>query len=286
MSNAIKTHEPQEIDIPVSSEVMGVMAELTLPARVEAVAERVAALKPKVAQAVESNLKEATKTVANDARCTDLRQAGQRLREIHLEYQRERAAREPGIMQDRRLSDEGKQAELQKLADARDARLADLEREIGMRARVARIWYSRPQPPQLSQTAVAQGTMFANLFPHVPADVALQDIAEWLESATDADVSDAARADAFALLYHVGRPLLARRALTPEKHAEPFQRAYQDLANAVESLTENWGERPHRRIAMAVADMADANFRYVLSMAATHGWDASIEDATRDFFIW
>ncbi len=286
MSDEIRTHEPQELDIPVSSEVMQVMAELTLPSRVEAVAERVGRLKPKVATAVEANLREATGTVGNDARITDLRMAGQRVKEIHLEYQRERAAREPEIQRDRNLSDEGKKAALQALADARDARLDELQAEVGHRANVARIWYRRPQPPALSQAATAQGQMFAALFPHVPADVSLASIGDWLEAATDAGASDEARADAFALLYHVGRPLLARRALNPEKHAEPFQRHYQEVGNALESLIENWGERPHRRVAMGLAQQAEQQFRYVSNMASRHSWDASIEDSTRDFFIW
>ena len=66
------TVEPQELDIPVSTEVRRMVAELGVPARVEAVAARVAGLKPKVSKAIAANLKEATTEIAKSTRVAEL----------------------------------------------------------------------------------------------------------------------------------------------------------------------------------------------------------------------
>ena len=131
-----------------------------------------------------------------------------------------------------------------------------------------------------------QGMLFANLVPHAPADTALADIGNWVDAATDAGAANETRQDAIALLFHVGRPLLARRAVSPEKHSEPFQGSYQDMQGIVDELIESWGERPHRRIAVTLAAQAEQDFTFARNTAAQHGWDSSIETATPAIFEW
>jgi hypothetical protein len=283
-NSEIKTIEPMDLEIPMSSDAMKVMAEIELPARQQAATELVNRLKPKVEKAVAANIEKATADISKDSRITELRQAGPKVRDIHLAYERERAAKEPEINRDRRLTEAGKGEKFQRMVDARDAKLATVQADVEAEAALARIWYEEPDAPPLSQAAISKGALFSSVYPHAPADTALARIGEWVAGATSG--TDESRSEALALLYHVGAPLLARRSIAPEKHSEPFLRQYRDLAGMASALIDSWGSRPKRRIATEMADLGEQQFTFITNMAAQHGWDRSLEAATADFFQW